>query len=51
MIKFKTNPRKLIIVVLLFNKDFYFKKLWNIFKNALLNSELLAVHQWEKFVL
>ena len=39
---------KLIIVVLLFNRDFYWKILWNIFRNALLNSKLLAVHQWEK---
>ena len=38
---------KLIIMVFLFNKGFYFKKLWNIFKNTLLNSKLLAVHQWE----
>ena len=44
MIKFK-----LITVVLLFNRDFFIeKKLWNIFRNALLNSKLLAVHQWEK---
>ena len=36
-------------MVLLFNRDFYWKKsLWNIFRNALLNSKLLAVHQWEK---
>ena len=35
---------KLIIVVLLLNRDFYLKKTWNIFRNAL----LLAVHQWKK---
>ena len=39
---------KLIIVVLLFNQDFYKKKLWNIFRNALLICKLLAVHLWEK---
>ena len=40
---------KLIIVVLLFNQDFYYKKnMWNIFRNALLICKLLAVHLWEK---
>ena len=40
---------KLITVVLLFHRDFFIEKnLWNIFRNALLNSKLLAVHQWEK---
>ena len=39
---------KLIIVVLLFNQDFYLKKLWNIFRNALLICKLVAVHLWEK---
>ena len=44
MIKFK-----LITVVLLFNRYFFFgKKMWNIFRNALLSSKLLAVHRWEK---
>ena len=38
---------KLIIVVLLFNRDFYLKN-WNIFRNALLICKLLAVHPWEK---
>ena len=42
---------KLIIVVLLFNRDFYLKDLWNIFSNILLNSKSLTVHQWENFSL
>ena len=39
---------KLVIVFLSFNQDFYFKNLWNIFRNALLIWKLLAVHLWEK---
>ena len=36
-------------MVLLLNRNFNLKKKpWNIFRNALLNSKLLAVHQWEK---
>ena len=42
--------QKLIIVVLIFNRDFYLKN-WDIFKNALLNSKLLAVHHWEKMLI
>ena len=39
---------KFIIVVSLFNQDFYLKKPWNIFRNELLICKLLAVHVWEK---
>ena len=41
---------KLIIVVLLFNQDLYFLKMWNIFRNASLICKLLAVHLREKIV-
>ena len=38
-------------MALLFNWDIYFRKMWNIFRNAPLNSKLLAVHQLEKLLM
>ena len=46
-IAWATIPYRLVTSL----QDFFFLKLWNIFRNALLICKLLAVHLWEKLLI